>query len=218
MAYRIDTHFGKAKTMSWFTKLNTPNKLTVIRMFCVLLLIVFGMLALYLPDPWSFNIAGLNFTWIRLVLIFLFVFGSLTDYFDGKIARSRNLITTFGKFLDPIADKLLVNTLTLFLVVMGEINVIVIVIYIMRDTIVDAIRFIAAQKKVVIAASKLGKAKTISQMIALIVVLIFQAAPLNWSISIGQILAYISALISLISGIDYLVKNAKMVFEGANEK
>jgi CDP-diacylglycerol--glycerol-3-phosphate 3-phosphatidyltransferase len=101
---------------------------------------------------------------------------------------------------------------------MGEINVIVIVIYIMRDTIVDAIRFIAAQKKVVIAASKLGKAKTISQMIALIVVLIFQAAPLNWSISIGQILAYISALISLISGIDYLVKNAKMVFEGANEK
>lgn len=204
--------------MKWFKDLNTPNKLTVIRMFCVILLIGFGMASLYVQNPWSFEVLGLRFTWLRLVLIFLFIFGSLTDYFDGKIARSRNLVTTFGKFLDPIADKLLVNTLTLFLVVFGEINVIVIVIYIARDTIVDAVRFIAAQKNVVIAASKLGKAKTVSQMVALIVVLILQATPLSSPISIGQILAYISAFISLLSGIDYVRKNAKIVLEGANSK
>lgn len=204
--------------MKWFRNLNLPNRLTVLRMLCVLLIVVFGMLELHLDNVASFEVLGLTYTWIRVVLLFLFIFGSLTDYFDGKIARRDNLITTFGKFLDPIADKLLINTLTLFLVVFGEINVIVIVIYILRDTIVDGLRFVAAQKNVVIAASKLGKAKTVSQMLALIVVLVFQKTPLSWSISIGEILAYISAAISLISGIDYLAKNGKNVFLGANDK
>ena len=204
--------------MKWFRNLNLPNRLTVLRMLCVLLIVVFGMLELHLDNVASFEVLGLTYTWIRVVLLFLFIFGSLTDYFDGKIARRDNLITTFGKFLDPIADKLLINTLTLFLVVFGEINVIVIVIYILRDTIVDGLRFVAAQKNVVIAASKLGKAKTVSQMLVLIVVLVFQKTPLSWSISIGEILAYISAAISLISGIDYLAKNGKNVFSGANDK
>jgi CDP-diacylglycerol--glycerol-3-phosphate 3-phosphatidyltransferase len=180
-------------------------------MLCVILIVVFGMLELYLTNISSFTVLGLTYTWTRVVLLFLFIFGSFTDFLDGNIARKRNQVTTFGKFLDPIADKLLVNTITIFLVLYGNINVIVLVIFLIRDTLVDGLRFVAAQKNVVIAASKLGKAKTISQMVAIIVVLVLQATPLNWAISIGEILAYIAALISLVSGIDYIIKNAKVI-------
>lgn len=197
--------------MRWLKNLNTPNKLTLIRMLCVVLIVVFGMLELYLTNIASFTVLGLTYTWTRVVLLFLFIFGSITDFLDGNIARKRNQVTTFGKFLDPIADKLLVNTITIFLVLYGNINVIVLVIFLIRDTLVDGLRFVAAQKNVVIAASKLGKAKTISQMVAIIVVLVLQATPLNWAISIGEILAYIAALISLISGIDYIIKNGKVI-------
>jgi len=197
--------------MRWLKNLNTPNKLTLVRMLCVILIVVFGMLELYLTNISSFTVLGLTYTWTRVVLLFLFIFGSFTDFLDGNIARKRNQVTTFGKFLDPIADKLLVNTITIFLVLYGNINVIVLVIFLIRDTLVDGLRFVAAQKNVVIAASKLGKAKTISQMVAIIVVLVLQATPLNWAISIGEILAYIAALISLVSGIDYIIKNAKVI-------
>ena len=197
--------------MRWLKNLNTPNKLTLIRMLCVVLIVVFGMLELYLTNIASFTVLGLTYTWTRVVLLFLFIFGSITDFLDGNIARKRNQVTTFGKFLDPIADKLLVNTITIFLVLYGNINGIVLVLFLIRDTLVDGLRFVAAQKNVVIASSKLGKAKTISQMVAIIVVLVLQATPLNWAISIGEILAYIAALISLISGIDYIIKNGKVI-------
>lgn len=206
--------------MKWFKNLNTPNKLTVIRMFCVILLIVFALIQVYVPNLWSFTVLNGEFSWVRIVILFLFVFGSFTDYLDGNIARKRNIVTTFGKFLDPIADKLLVNTLTIVLAIWGDIPMIIPIIYIFRDTVVDAIRMIAVQKNVVIAASKLGKAKTVSQMVALIIAVVFAPYTFN-SLAINiivQVLMYISAAISLISGIEYFWKNRKYVLEGANDK
>jgi CDP-diacylglycerol--glycerol-3-phosphate 3-phosphatidyltransferase len=103
--------------MKWFRNLNLPNKLTVLRMLCVIILIVLALL------PWEamnarvvlFTIAGVEYDLIRIILFALFAIASFTDFLDGHIARSRNLVTTFGKFMDPIADKLLVNTLFIIL-------------------------------------------------------------------------------------------------------
>lgn len=206
--------------MKWFKNLNTPNKLTLIRMICVLFVIVLATLETYSISFGSFVVLENQYTIIRVIILFLFIFASITDFLDGMIARKNNIVTTFGKFLDPIADKLLVNSLTIILAIWGEISIIIPIIFIARDTIVDGIRMIAVSKNVVIAASKLGKLKTITQMIAIIFVLVL--GPMAHNIIaidiIGQVLVYLSALISLISGIEYFVKNRHFVLEGANDK
>lgn len=201
--------------MKWFRNLNLPNKITVIRMFCVILLIALALL------PWKamgaevilFAINGVEYTLIRVIMFALFAIASFTDFLDGHIARSRNLVTTFGKFMDPIADKLLVNTLFIILGVWGEVPALCVVIFIARDTIVDAIRMIAVERQKVIAASKLGKLKTVAQMVSIILLLI-QVDKLIYPV--GTIFVYIASLCSLISGIDYFWKNKHIVLEGAN--
>ncbi|MEA4821938.1 MAG: CDP-diacylglycerol--glycerol-3-phosphate 3-phosphatidyltransferase [Erysipelotrichales bacterium] len=196
--------------MKWFTKMNLPNKLTVIRMLAVILIIIIALLpyqALNI-NVVSFIFLGTTFSLTRILIFVLFAFASFTDFLDGNIARKRGIVTTFGKFLDPIADKLLVNVLFIILTVWGEIPIIVTLIFIIRDTIVDAIRLIAIDKQVVIAASKLGKLKTVTQMISLIFVLLFIPGKL--------IVVYLAGIISLISGIEYFIKNRKIVLEGAN--
>lgn len=201
--------------MKWFRNLNLPNKITVIRMFCVIVLIVLALL------PWKamgaevilFAINGVEYTLIRVIMFALFAIASFTDFLDGHIARSKNLVTTFGKFMDPIADKLLVNTLFIILGVWGEVPALCVVIFIARDTIVDAIRMIAVERQKVIAASKLGKLKTVAQMVAIILMLL-QIDKLIYPV--GTIFVYIAAACSLISGIDYFWKNKHIVLEGAN--
>lgn len=196
--------------MKWFTKMNLPNKLTVIRMLAVFLIIIIALLpyqALNI-NVVSFIFLDTTFSLTRILIFVLFAFASFTDFLDGNIARKRGIVTTFGKFLDPIADKLLVNVLFIILTVWGEIPIIVTLIFIIRDTIVDAIRLIAIDKQVVIAASKLGKLKTVTQMISLIFVLLFIPGKL--------IVVYLAGIISLISGIEYFIKNRKIVLEGAN--
>jgi CDP-diacylglycerol--glycerol-3-phosphate 3-phosphatidyltransferase len=201
--------------MKWFRNLNLPNKITVIRMLCVIVLIVLALL------PWKamgaevilFAINGVEYTLIRVIMFALFAIASFTDFLDGHIARSRNLVTTFGKFMDPIADKLLVNTLFIILGVWGEVPALCVVIFIARDTIVDAIRMIAVERQKVIAASKLGKLKTVAQMVSIILLLI-QVDKLIYPV--GTIFVYIAAACSLISGIDYFWKNRHIVLEGAN--
>jgi CDP-diacylglycerol--glycerol-3-phosphate 3-phosphatidyltransferase len=194
--------------MKWFLKLNLPNKLTVIRMDVVLIIILIAAI----PNEWInleqtlFTIFNQAFSIERVIIFALFIVGALTDYFDGVIARKRNLITTFGKFLDPIADKLLVNTLFIILAWQQEVSVLIPIIFIVRDTVVDAIRLIAIDKRVVIAASSLGKLKTVSQMIALAFVLLY--------LPLAQYVVYLAAITSLVSGLDYFNKSKDMVLEG----
>ena len=187
-------------------KINLPNKITIFRMFVVIAIIILALL----PQGKTFGFSDVTYDYRVISILALFIVGSISDFLDGYLARKNNLVTTFGKFMDPIADKLLVNTLFIILAIglvngYPHIHWIVPVIMIARDTIVDAIRMIVVQQGKVIAASKLGKLKTITQMIAIIALLSFPGV--EWLVY----LAYLAALISLISGADYFIKNRKIL-------
>ena len=184
-------------------KMNLPNKITIFRMIVVIAIIILSLL----PKGSTFGFWGLEYDYRSVSVLVLFILGSFSDFLDGHLARKHNIVTTFGKFMDPIADKLLVNSLFIILTGVGRIHWLVTVIMVARDIIVDVIRLIMVERGTVIAASKLGKLKTVSQMIALILVL---ALP-----GIGWVayLTYVAACISLISGIDYFWKNKKVLLE-----
>jgi CDP-diacylglycerol--glycerol-3-phosphate 3-phosphatidyltransferase len=161
----------------------------------------------------TFELLSAHLSLKDIIVFVIFAVASFTDFLDGYIARRDNLVTTFGKFVDPIADKLIVNTALLLLASSGRISILVPIIMIARDTIVDAIRMIAVERQKVIAASKLGKLKTVAQMVAIILMLL-QIDKLIYPV--GTIFVYIAAACSLISGIDYFWKNRHIVLEGAN--
>ena len=184
-------------------KMNLPNKITIFRMLVVIAIIVISLL----PQGKPFGFWKLEYDYRSVSVLALFIIGSFSDYLDGHLARKHNLVTTFGKFMDPIADKLLVNSLFIILTGMGQIHWLVTVIMVARDIVVDVIRLIMVERGTVIAASKLGKLKTVTQMISLILVL---ALP---GIAFVPYITYVAAFVSLISGVDYFWKNKKVLLE-----
>ena len=142
---------------------------------------------------------------------------SLTDMLDGKIARKNNLVTTYGKFMDPIADKLLVNSMFIILTFYGLVPLGVLLVVICRDIIVDAIRMIMCEKNVVVAANIFGKLKTVVQMIAIPFVLVYPLIFPNFSVvfPLDTFLCYIAAITSLVSGVIYFMQAKDVVLEGA---
>ncbi len=199
-------------------KMNLPNILTTFRMIAVIILVAVALIS------WDkVLINNFELEWLRITICVLFVVASVTDFLDGHIARKRNIVTTFGKFMDPIADKLLVNSTFIILTAWGVIPLIVTIIIVARDLIVDAIRMVMVQHNVVIAASIWGKLKTICQMICLPIVLLAPTIDnlFAWGevfYIIGQVLCYVCAIVSLMSGVDYFWKNRKTVLEGALEE
>lgn len=176
-------------------KMNTPNKLTLLR---VLLVPVF-MWAL------TFNI---------YLALAVFIIASLTDQMDGHLARKYNQVTTFGKLMDPLADKILtISALVCFLEMRADfINSTVIVIIISRELIVTGIRLIALGENKVIAASMWGKAKTVSQLAAIIAVMLDMLVPLRiGAFCLTQWLVAIAVILTVVSGIDYIVKNRSLL-------
>lgn len=161
----------------------------------------------------SFSIFFTQISLVDLISFLIFVGASLTDYFDGYLARKHNLVTTFGKFVDPVADKLIVNSALIMLTCAGKMPVICLLIMILRDTIVDAIRFVAASNNIVLAASTLGKAKTMTQMIAISLLLLDNPFFTGVGISFDIFMIYLATAISATSGIDYYIKNAKYITE-----
>ena len=144
-------------------KMNLPNKITIFRMVVVLIIIALYLIEEFFPSTRvAFTFWGLNYSLFGVIILFLFIIGAFSDFLDGNIARKKGIITTFGKFLDPIADKLLVNSLFIILTGLGHIHWIVTVIMVGRDIIVDVIRLIMVERKVVIAASKLGTTTTVA--------------------------------------------------------
>ena len=141
----------------------------------------------------------------------LFAAASFTDFLDGHIARSRGLVTDFGKFMDPIADKLLVTAVMIMMVERGLMAGWILVIFVAREFIVSGLRLVAAGKGTVLAAGKLGKLKTATQMAALIVSLTcyyaMDGAPLEWMQILSNALIYLALIFSVWSGTDYLVRN-----------
>ena len=172
--------------------MNLPNKLTTFRVILIPFF-VFFMLA---PD-----MTGIN----HYIAAAIFIVASLTDLLDGKIARKYNLVTNFGKFMDPLADKLLVCSAMICLIQTGQLAAWIVVIIIAREFIISGFRLIASDNGVVIAASYWGKFKTTFQMLMVIVLILNVQMPFFQIL--GKILTYAALILTVVSLIDYIVKN-----------
>lgn len=172
--------------------MNIANKLTLFRILLVPVFLIF----MYIDIPYGEFIAGVIFT-----------IAAITDMLDGYLARSRNLVTTFGKFVDPLADKVLTCAAFIVLVEKHIFPAWAVIIIIAREFIITGFRTLAASNNITIAASKLGKLKTISQLIGLIWVLFSPPLPL----SVGIVIFYIAVFLTALSGVDYIVKNIKIL-------
>ena len=148
---------------------------------------------------------------LRYVSAAIFIVASLTDMLDGKIARKYNLVTNFGKFMDPLADKLLVCSALICLIELGQLPSWMVIMIISREFIISGFRLVASDNGVVIAASYWGKFKTTFQMIA-VVLLILQIPPLH---IVTQICVWIALILTVVSLIDYIMKNHKVLTEGS---
>ena len=194
--------------------MNTPNKLTVLR----ILLVPFMVASLLIVFPHHMLVAGI-----------LFGIASITNMLDGKIARKRNLITDFGKFADPLADKILVISVLVCFVAMKLCDPVLVIIVLFREFSVTSIRLVAAANGTVIAANIWGKVKTVTQMVAIIAVFVFQyfmelvnmklfpipcdvvPALGKWLLIAGEILMWVSGVFAIISGIIYIKDNKNCI-------
>lgn len=179
--------------------MNLPNKLTVLRV----LMIPFFVAALLWDNGGSQT--------LRWAAALIFVAASLTDFLDGKIARKYNLVTNFGKFMDPLADKLLVCSALICLIQLGQLPAWMVIVIISREFIISGFRLVASDNGVVIAASYWGKFKTTFQMIA-VILLIVDIRALK---TVTDICVWIALALTLISLADYLKKNYKILTEGS---
>lgn len=186
--------------------MTTANKLTILRVLMIPVMVVFIYMRT-LESPTNFFNLPLN----QLIFALLFIVASFTDLLDGYIARKYNQITTFGKFLDPIADKVLVMVAFLYLmqIMPDRVPLWAVMIVIVREFAVTGIRLLAVEKGNVIAASPYGKIKTASTMLALTVMLFND---FGLSVLIGDIIFWIAIFFTVLSGMDYLLKNRKVVF------
>lgn len=189
--------------------MNLPNKLTVFRM---ILIVPFVILLLGGHAGWGWFDAAFGGieAYTDYIALVIFVIASLTDMLDGKIARKYNLVTNFGKFMDPLADKLLVCSAMICLINMDRIPAWIVIVIISREFIISGFRLVASDNHVVIAASYWGKFKTTFQMI-MVILMIANIQALN---ILTQIVMWIALALTIISLIDYIVKNKNVLFDG----
>jgi len=207
--------------------MNLPNKLSVLRIFLIPIILIFLLpikIFGFEPTEWNLFISDYG----RIFAAILFIIASLTDYADGVIARKYNMITNLGKFLDSLADKMLVISVLIALVDIGRISSIFVVIIVLREFMVTGLRLVASNKGVVMAAEMIGKIKTVTQMIAIIFILFeplfmiiisklfsgISDTTLNTSvITIGNVLFAICVIMTIISGLDYMIRNKEYLRE-----
>lgn len=217
--------------------MNLPNKITLSRIILIIAMII-GIFVLAITEialgPNNYfiapNLGNSRINLIYLVICVVFIIAAATDYLDGHLARKLNLVTDFGKFLDPIADKLLNDATMIFLLVPQiyapdqrsnplalTILAICVIVMIGRDLVVDALRLIAVKNNVVIAANKFGKAKTVLQMIAIPMLLLndwpFHYFDNSWpeALQVSNLFFYAATAMSLISGIIYVYQNRQVL-------
>lgn len=199
--------------------MNLPNKLTLLRVLLVPVMIIISV------------IPGLNDNYVvkslsiaNLINVIIFVVASLTDFLDGHLARKNNQVTTFGKFADPLADKMLVISSLIILLVdyltfnsSADYRAVVegwaVSIIVIRELMVSGVRLVAVEHGKVIAAGWSGKIKTAFTMIAIIFCFLTGAFEANWAIVLSRVLIYIAVALTIYSGLEYLIKNRKVVFE-----
>lgn len=178
--------------------MNLPNKLTMLRVILIPFFVFFLLAPLFTDKG-------------KYIAAVIFILASLTDLLDGKIARKYNLVTNFGKFMDPLADKLLVCSALICLVDMKKLASWIAIVIIAREFIISGFRLIAAEHQIVIAASYWGKFKTTFQMLMIIVLILdFEQPSLQM---LGTALTYISLVLTVVSLVDYLYKNRDVIRE-----
>lgn len=195
--------------------MNLPNKLSCFRMVLVPVIVAvwifpYAQFNIQLPE---FNIGYVTLSLKNILVLILFAIASFTDFLDGYIARKNNLITSFGKFIDPIADKLLVNTVMIMFACNGMVPVVPVIVMIWRDTIVDGLRMNTASKGVVVAAGMLGKIKTVSQMITIILVLLNNLPFELLKFPMAEFMLWFSMIVSVASGVSYFNQMKEYILE-----
>ena len=205
--------------------MNLPTKITFTRIIAIVIMIVTLFVLNAIPGWQTIEIPTTGINLVFLTLFVFFVLACYTDHLDGHLARKNNQVTDLGKFLDPVADKLLINSLVIFLIApvlfaryvpnagtVASFNVWCAIILIARDIVVDALRFIGASKGKVIAANIFGKLKTVLEMVAIAAVLL-NDFPFNYfdgnhpGLRVSDFLVYLATLASVISGVIYVYQN-----------
>ena len=183
--------------------MNTPNRLTLLRIVLIPVFVVFALL---------------RAQWAQYVALLIYILACITDMLDGRIARARNLVTNFGKFADPIADKLLVMAALVVLVASGRMPAWVCIVMLAREFIISGLRLVAAGNGRVIAAGKLGKLKTVFQMSATIALMLLvpvtgRALLGRFGVVLANVLMYIATFLTIVSGAEYILNNRDCIRE-----
>lgn len=180
-------------------QMNLANKLTMLRVIMIPIFLVV-LLSPYVSAPYN-----------RYIAVAIFIIASITDFLDGYIARSRNMVSNFGKFMDPLADKLLVSAALISMVALGDLPEWVVILIISREFVITGFRTLAAEANVIMAASMYGKIKTTVQMIMIIVLLLDFSG--NAMAIVEKILVILAVIFTILSAVDYIIKN-KQVLKG----
>ena len=194
-------------------KMNLPNKLTILRVFMIPFFVLFMLLSVSGMDIEEASVSVSSFTTYRITAVAIFCIASFTDFLDGYIARKQGLVTDFGKFMDPLADKLLVCSALILLTAEGSLPSWVVIIIIAREFIISGFRLVASDNGIVIAASWWGKFKTVSQMIMCIVLMLPGVPKLIGPVVTGVIIAA-AVILTVVSLSDYMAKNIKVRTDG----
>lgn len=196
--------------------MNLPNKLTIARIVMtlfIIIILIFPFDAAGIDLPKLFINESIVVDIKYFIAGFLFILASVTDFLDGHIARKYNLVTDFGKVMDAIADKVLVNSVLIILSSSGFIHPIIPVIVITRDIVVNSIKMVAGNNGRVIAAIKSGKIKTICLMCGITLTLFYNLPFELWNIKVSDVLLIVAAILSLISGVQYYSMNKDLLFK-----
>ena len=195
--------------------MNLPNRLTVFRIVLIPIIVLVYQFpyAQFGLEPKMFEVGAVRVSLINLICLGLFAVASLTDFLDGRIARSRSLQTTFGQFADPIADKMLTTSMFILFASRGIISAVPVILMVCRDIIVDGCRMIAARNGRVIAAGNLGKVKTVAQMVTIILILLNNLPFELWQLPVTDVALWFSTFVSIASGISYYNETREDIME-----
>ena len=197
--------------------MNLPNRLTIFRIILSFIIIIVLIGSEYLNSIFGVELPKL---FINEMIVVdtkyfvaggLFIIASITDFLDGYVARKYNMVTDFGKFIDAIADKILVNSVLIILASQGFIHPIIPVVLIVRDSIVNSIKMIAAKNNKVVAAIKTGKIKTACLMVGIILTLFYNLPFELLGLSVSKVLLFIATILSVVSGIQYYSMNKYLI-------
>ena len=195
--------------------MNLPNRLTIFRIILVPLIVLIYIFP-YAQFGWdmkTYMVGTHSISIVNIICLVIYALAAFTDFLDGKIARKKNMMTTFGKFADPIADKMLTTTMFILFVSRSLIPVVPVIIMICRDIIVDGCRMVAANNGKVVSAQLLGKLKTVLQMLTVALILANNLPFELWRLPVSTIMLWFSAFVSLFSGVSYFNQLKEDIFE-----